>query len=135
VDLEQGYNQGHVFYERFDNSSVLFDGGWYTNDVVDFIYCSEDRRDPLPNPDPFANEVNVPWEDQYIRYFITNNIIEPDGSELYSDHFDSDICNGAAGNPMSGVSYILRVRVTDFAGNPVEREFEFCVDNCPDIKR
>lgn len=108
----------YVFYQEISN-------------IVPYLYCGSDCRDNNPYyTDPATGN-------SYVRCFLTNYILDPEGvSPTYPGYINTIDITGADGLVMDDGEYVLRVRVEDFAGNaPTIHEFPFCVNDCPVIIR
>ncbi|NHZ84789.1 MAG: hypothetical protein GWP19_02795 [Planctomycetia bacterium] len=116
----EGYNRGGLAKIEFNidggswiekvilNGDKLFKHDPPSINLIPYLYCSNDCGDG----DPYDS-------DEYVRYFITNNIIDPEGN--FQGSFNS--------NGYSDDNHTLNVRIWDFNNNSVQASWAIVIDN------
>ena len=122
-DLRVNLIGDRVFHQENDNYP-----NFVTSNVVPYLYCYSDCGDQDSPADPYYNQAGVPTYYQYVRYYITNNISNPQGS------FAGDFNAERDGIPQRD-PYVLEVIVEDFFGRSDTETFDIEFDFTPAIER
>ena len=107
----------NVWETRVELHTTLDDANYYqmmSPNATPYIYCYTECNDP--GGDPYVDGSAPNESDQYVRYFITNNITNPQ-SGSFSGYFK------ASEHGMTFNNYELIVRVEDYSGNPATESF------------